>query len=147
MLSFKQFLLEYEVDPSITNKNLPSSKDLQGPSISDELRNHANTLWIYFEGIGDPEFLKGLKYKRGQNVKHPMDMSSDELIKHFEASKKYVPEKHHKEMQNALDGMILYDPMANIELQNMGGVRGTGNETRNSPASNLKKLRRQRSKP
>ena len=76
-----------------------------------------------------------------------MDMSSEELIKHFEVSKKYVPEKYHREMQDALNGMILYDPMANIELQNMGGVQGTGNETRNSPATNLKKLRRQRSKP
>lgn len=147
MLSFKQFLLEYEVDPSITRRNLPSSKGLQGPSISDELRKHANTLWVHFAGIGNPEFLKELKYKRGQNVKYTMDMSSEELIKHFEVSKKYVPEKYHREMQDALNGMILYDPMANIELQNMGGVQGTGNETRNSPASNLKKLRRQRSKP
>ena len=147
MLSFRKFLLEYEVDTSITRRNLPSSEDLQGPSISDELRNHANTLWIYLEGIGDPEFLKGLKYKRGQNVKHPMDMSSEELIKHVEASKKYVPEEHHEKMQNALNGMILYDPRANLELQNMGGVQGTGNETRNSPATNLTRLRRQRSKP
>jgi hypothetical protein len=147
MLSFRQYLIEYEVDRSSTTKNLPSFKGLQGPSISDSAWKHANTLWMHFEGIADPQFLKELKYKRGQFVKHPIDMSSDEVIKHFEASKKYVPERYHAEMQIALDALILSDPIANIELQNMGGVKGTSKERKSGPARNLQRLRRQRAKP
>jgi len=125
MLSFKRFLLEYDVDADRRKQSLPSFKGLRGPSISKNLYNQRDFFLDHLDDLHRKGLMSDLFYDPSDSIMDPLVMSSEDLLDHLNHAKKHLPDYIHDDLDFAVDTIILHNPMDNLTLQNKGGVKGT----------------------
>ena len=144
MISFKQFLLEYDVDQFVrgmsprelgySEKMATKTKPVR-PSISGSIGRADTKMLSVLRRLHQEGKLAQIGYHPSTDLPVPSKMTQGDLellrshaAKHLEGSEKL-------EFNQAAHILVVSDPRANIELQDLGGVRGTNPQGRGSEES------------
>ena len=144
MISFKQFLLEYDVDQFVRgmspselgyDKKMATKTKPVRPSISGSIGRADTMMLSTLRRLHQEGKLAQIGYHPSTDLPVPSKMTQGDLEllrshadKHLEGSEKL-------QFNQAAHILVVSDPRANIELQDLGGVRGTNPQGRGSEES------------
>lgn len=133
MLSFKKFLLEYDVDSLF--RGIPMSKKVRPSLSTGNVIRSSDKMRDILARLNKEGKLNTLGYKPFDVIEPPHMMDQEELERHRSEAEQHLTGSERMELNAAAQELVLTDPLSNIELQNMGGVRGTNPRGRGSEES------------
>lgn len=150
MLSFKKFLLEYNVDSIIRGVPIPKTEKVKPSLSTGNVLKSSDKMRDILARLHREGKLDALGYKPFDVIEPPHMMDQEELERHRAEAAKHLSGSTEMELNSAAQELVLTDPMANVELQDFGGVRGTNprgqgsDESRRPAGENLMASRRKK---
>lgn len=133
MLSFRKFLLEYDVDSLF--RGIPMPKKVRPSLSTGNVIRSSDKMRDILARLHKEGKLNTLGYKPFDVVEPPHMMDQTELERHRSAAEQHLTGSERMELNAAAQELVLTDPLSNVELQNIGGVRGTNPRGRGSEES------------
>lgn len=144
MLSFKHFLLEYDVDQFVRgmspselgySEKMATKYAPVRPSISRSVVRANSKMLSVLRRLHQEGKLTQIGYHPSTDLPVPSKMTQGDLELLRSHAAKHLKGSEESEFNLAAHILVVTDPRANIELQNMGGVRGTNPQGRGSEES------------
>jgi len=131
MLSFKQFLLEYDFDQFIrgVSPNELGYSDTEDapvrPSISTSVVRANSKMLSILRRLHQEGKLTQIGYHPSTDLPDPSKMTQEDLEELRSHAAEHLEGFEKLEFNQAAHDLVASDPIANITLQNLGGARGT----------------------
>jgi len=133
MLSFRQFLLEYDFDQffrgvSPSEMGYEKNNGPVRPSISKTVNRANSKILSILRRLQQDGKLTQIGYHPSADLPLPSEMSQGELELLRSHAVEHLKGAEEMEFNHAAHELVASDPIANIILQNLGGVQGTVNK-------------------
>lgn len=144
MISFKQFLLEYDVDRLVRgmspnelgySERMATEYAPVRPSISRSVVRANSKMLSILRRLHQEGKLTQIGYPPSTDLPVPSKMTQGDLELLRSHAAKHLGGSEESEFNKAADILVVTDPIANEELQNLGGVRGTNPQGEESEES------------
>lgn len=144
MISFKQFLLEYDVDQFVRgmstrelgyDEKMATENAPVRPSISKSVMRANSKMLSVLRRLHQEGKLTQIGYHQSTDLPVPSKMTQGDLELLRSHAAQHLDGFEKLEFNQAANILVVSDPIANIELQNMGGVRGTNPQGKGSEES------------